>query len=110
LSGECTTSADFSLGSRRLGRFIASTVLASFVLNEIWQMAQMAAYVETAGRSWQSTLALCTRAAASDVAVEDDWGSGSGPAGRRYRQVVQKIIQHPVPPRNELLILKGNRC
>ena len=37
--------------------------LASFVLNEIWEMAQMSAYVETAGQPWTSTLGLCTRAA-----------------------------------------------
>jgi hypothetical protein len=54
---------------RRLGRFFATTVLASFVLNEIWEMAQMSAYVETAGHSWTSTLALCTRAAVGDVGI-----------------------------------------
>ncbi len=47
----------------------AITVSASFVLNEVWEMAQMSAYVETAGRSWTSTLALCTRAAVGDVGI-----------------------------------------
>lgn len=54
---------------RRLGRFFAATVLAGFALNEIWEMAQMSAYVETAGVSWTSTLAVCTRAAAADVGI-----------------------------------------
>ena len=54
---------------RRLGRFFATTVLASFVLNEIWEMAQMSAYVETAGHPWTSTLGLCTRAAVGDVGM-----------------------------------------
>lgn len=53
----------------RLGRFIATTVLVSFVLNEIWEMAQMSAYVETAGFSWTSTLGFCTRAAVGDVGI-----------------------------------------
>jgi hypothetical protein len=38
-------------------------------LNEIWEMAQMSAYVETAGDSWKSTLGLCTLAAVGDVAI-----------------------------------------
>jgi hypothetical protein len=54
---------------RQLGRFFLTTVLASFVLNEIWEMAQMSAYVETAGQSWTSTLGLCTRAAVGDVGI-----------------------------------------
>jgi hypothetical protein len=68
-AGDCTSSAHSSLPWRRLGRFFASTVLASFVLNEIWEMAQMSAYVETAGHSWTSTLGLCTRAAVNDVGI-----------------------------------------
>ena len=68
-AGDCPSSADSSLPWRRLGRFIAATVLASFVLNEILEMAQMSAYVETAGRFWTSTLALCTRAAVGDVGI-----------------------------------------
>ncbi|MGK0186442.1 MAG: hypothetical protein ACI9R3_002225 [Verrucomicrobiales bacterium] len=54
---------------RRLGRFVAATMVAGFVMNEIWEMVQMPAYVETAGRSWASTLALCTRAAVGDVGI-----------------------------------------
>ena len=68
-AGDCPLSVDSSLPWRRLGWFIAATALTSFVLNEIWEMAQMSAYVETAGRSWTSTLALCTRAAVGDVGI-----------------------------------------
>jgi len=65
----CAPSAHSGLPWRLLGRFFAATVLASFVLNEIWEMAQMSAYVETEGHSWTSTLDLCTRAAVGDVGI-----------------------------------------
>lgn len=65
LSDSCTSTPSW----RRLGRFFAAMVLVSFVLNEIWEMAQMSAYIETAGDSWTSTLALCTRAAVGDVGI-----------------------------------------
>jgi hypothetical protein len=68
-AGDCTSGAQSSLPWRRLGRFYAATVLTGFVLNEIWEMAQMSAYVETAGHSWTSTLGLCTRAAVGDVEI-----------------------------------------
>ena len=68
-AGECASSTHSGLPWRRLGRFFAITMLASFVLNEIWEMAQMSAYVETAGHSWTSTLGLCTRAAVGDVGI-----------------------------------------
>jgi hypothetical protein len=64
-----TFGAHSSLSWQRLGRFFATIVLASFVLNEIWEMAQMSAYVETAGYSWVSTLGFCTRAAVGDVGI-----------------------------------------
>jgi len=48
-AGDGTSSAHFSLPWRRSWRFFATTVLASFALNEIWETAQMSAYVETAG-------------------------------------------------------------
>jgi len=67
--GDCTPSAHSSLSWRQLGRFFATTALASFVLNEIWEMAQMPAYVETAGHPWMSTLGLCTQAAVGDVGI-----------------------------------------
>ncbi len=68
-AGDCTSSAHSSLPWRRLGRFLVTTVLAGFVLNEIWEMAQMPAFVETAGYSWTSTLGFCTRAAVGDVGI-----------------------------------------
>ena len=67
-AGEFTSGVS-SLTWRRLVRFFAATVSASFVLNEIWEMAQMSAYVETTDRSWTSTLELCTRAAVGDVGI-----------------------------------------
>jgi hypothetical protein len=54
---------------QRLGRFFVTTVLMSFVLNEIWEMVQMSAYVETAGFPLPSTLFFCTRAAVGDVGI-----------------------------------------
>jgi hypothetical protein len=66
---DCKASAHSVLPWQRLGRFFATTALVSFVLNEIWEMAQMSAYVETAGHSWTNTLGLCTQAAAGDVGI-----------------------------------------
>jgi|GEM_PF-708410 len=66
---DCTSGAHCSLPWRQLWRFFAATVLTGLVLNEIWEMAQMSAYVETAGRSWTSTLGFCTRAAVGDVGM-----------------------------------------
>jgi hypothetical protein len=68
-SGDCTSGAKASLPWQQLGRFFATTVLASFVLYEIWEMAQMSAYVETAGQSLTSTLGFCTRAVVGDVGI-----------------------------------------
>lgn len=71
-----------SLAWRRLACFFATTVLAGFVLNEIWEMAQMSTYVETAGHSWTSTLGLCTRAAGGDVGIIlGIYGAGALAAG-----------------------------
>lgn len=53
----------------RWERFTAIAVSASFLLNAMWEMAQMSAYVETARQSWSSTLGLCTRAAVGDVVM-----------------------------------------
>lgn len=54
---------------RRLGHFLATTVLVSFALNEIWEMSQMSTYVETAGHTWTSMLGVCTAAAVVDVGI-----------------------------------------
>jgi hypothetical protein len=78
----CTSGAHSSLPWRRLGRYFATTVLASFILNEIWEMAQMSAYIETAGHPWTSTLGLCTRAAVGDVGIIlGIYGAGALAAG-----------------------------
>ena len=48
-AGDCSSSAArVRLPRERFGHFVAMTLLAGFVVNEIWEMAQMAAYVETA--------------------------------------------------------------
>ena len=65
----CASGTNSSQLWRPLGRFFAATVLTGFVLNEIWEMAQMSAYVETAGRAWTSTIGLCSAAAAGDVGI-----------------------------------------
>ena len=68
-AGDCTSGAHSSLPWRRVGRVVAATVLTGFVSNEIWEIAQMFLYVETAGRSWTSSLGLCTWAAVGDVGI-----------------------------------------
>ncbi|MBI2480871.1 MAG: hypothetical protein HYV60_20255 [Planctomycetia bacterium] len=65
----CASGAPSGPPWRRLGHFFATTVLVSFALNEIWEMSQMSAYVETAGHSWTSTLGLCTAAAVGDMGI-----------------------------------------
>ena len=42
-------------------------ILASFGLNWVWEMIQMPAYREMAGRPWSDTLELCTIATLGDV-------------------------------------------
>jgi len=67
--GDRTSSMQSGLPWRRWGLFFATLVLTSFVLNVIWEMAQMSAYVETEGHSWTRTLGLCTQAALGDVVI-----------------------------------------
>lgn len=59
----------FAVEFMTVWRFFATTVLVGFVLNELWEMTQMPAYVETAGYPWRSTLVFCTRAAVGDVGI-----------------------------------------
>ena len=54
---------------RKFWIFLCLVVLIGFVLNEVWEMAQMSAYVETKNAPWVDSLALCTRAALGDVAI-----------------------------------------
>lgn len=68
-AGECISGAYTNLPWRQLGCFFVTMLFASFLLNELWEMAQMSAYVETAGYSWASTFGYCSRAAAGDVSI-----------------------------------------
>lgn len=54
---------------QELRRFLPSILVASFVLNWLWEMAQMPAYREMASRSWRETANLCMRATIGDVAI-----------------------------------------
>lgn len=50
-------------------QFFAVLTLTAFGLNWPWEMAQMSAYAEMAGRPWRDTLRRCTVATIGDVAV-----------------------------------------
>ena len=50
-------------------KFVIALCIIAFVLNWIWEMVQMPAFVEMAGRSWRSTVARCTIATVGDVGV-----------------------------------------
>ena len=69
MTAETHSAPHSGLPWRRLGCFFVAAVSSAFVLNEIWEMAQMSAYVETAGHSWTGTLGLCTSAAIGDVGI-----------------------------------------
>ena len=55
--------------NEQLTRFLVSTLVVSFLLNWIWEMAQMSAFKEMTSRSWSETAALCARATIADVGV-----------------------------------------
>ena len=55
--------------SRPLWSFFAALVVAAFGLNWPWEMAQMPAYAEMAGRPWLETAPRCASAALGDVAL-----------------------------------------
>jgi hypothetical protein len=52
-----------------LSRFLAALFVAAFALNWLWEMLQMPAYVELAGRPWGETALVCTLATLGDVAI-----------------------------------------
>lgn len=54
---------------RELTRFFASIAAASFVLHSVWEMAQMPAYKDLAGRPFLETAARCTPATLGDVVL-----------------------------------------
>lgn len=58
-------------------------ILASFGMNWLWEMAQMPAYQEMAGKPWSETLELCTIATLGDVLLTLlIYGVGGLAAGR----------------------------
>lgn len=54
---------------RKLARLFASIAVVSFVLHSIWEMAQMPAYKDLAGRPFLETAARCTPATLGDVVL-----------------------------------------
>jgi hypothetical protein len=57
------------LSSPSLKRYLAALFVAAFALNWPWEMSQMSAYVEMAGRPWGETLLTCTAATIGDALV-----------------------------------------
>lgn len=55
--------------SRPLWSFLIVLSLVAFCLNWLWEMVQMPAYAEMAGRSWRETAVPCGWAALGDVAL-----------------------------------------
>jgi hypothetical protein len=50
-------------------RFFIALFVAAFALNWLWEMLQMPAYVDLAGRSWRETVSTCTLASLADAGV-----------------------------------------
>ena len=69
--------------SRSLWSFFAALLVAAFGLNWIWEMLQMPAYAEMAGRAWHDTFWICTRASLGDVLITlSVYGVGALAAGQ----------------------------
>ncbi|MFO0842265.1 MAG: hypothetical protein U0797_07675 [Gemmataceae bacterium] len=67
-----------------LWSFLAALAAAAFVLNWFWEMLQMPAYAQMAGRSWGETALPCARASLGDVVLTlAIYGLGALAAGRR---------------------------
>jgi hypothetical protein len=63
--------------------YFAALAVASFGLNWPWEMAQMPAYAEMAGRPWRETALSCALAGLGDVALTlGVYGLGALAAGR----------------------------
>jgi hypothetical protein len=63
--------------------FFAALLLTAFGLNWLWEMAQMPAYNELAGKPWQETALPCAAASLGDVAITlAVYGLGALAAGR----------------------------
>jgi hypothetical protein len=52
-----------------LRRYFAALFIAAFVLNWLWEMLQMPAYGDLAGRLWSEMLLTCTVSALGDATV-----------------------------------------
>src|SRR5439155_395100 len=55
--------------SRSRWLYLAALAVSAFILNWAWEMVQMPAYAEMAGRPWLDTVRTCTLAALGDVAI-----------------------------------------
>ncbi len=55
--------------SRPLWSFFGVLCLASFGLNWVWEMVQMPAFAELAGRLWQESVVTCAVATLGDVGI-----------------------------------------
>lgn len=65
------------------GSILIALLIVSVVLNWLWEMAQMPAYVETAGRSWRETALSCAVFSVGDaVLVLMIYGAGVAIASR----------------------------
>ena len=49
--------------------YIATALVAAFVMNWLWEMAQMAAYREMAEMPWMRAIGTCTQATVGDVVM-----------------------------------------
>jgi hypothetical protein len=52
-----------------LWRFFVPLFVSAFVFNWLWEMWQMSAYVEMAGRSWRETALACMLASVGDAFI-----------------------------------------
>lgn len=56
-------------GSHSLSRFLVALSVSALALNWPWEMIQMSAYEEMAGRPWKTTVFTCTIASLGDAAI-----------------------------------------
>jgi hypothetical protein len=52
-----------------MGGFLASTAVFAFAVNWLWEMIQMPAYAEMAGKTWGETAAPCAIASLGDLVM-----------------------------------------
>lgn len=77
--------------ARPFWSFFAALAVAAFALNWAWEMLQMPAYAEMAGRSWWETLLPCTLAAVGDTAITFAiYGIGALAAGQVHWGMEQR--------------------